>query len=110
MYENLKQKLISEKERLEGELRSYKAEDPYLAQDRDLETNTIDNDSTENESHDRIAATRNSMTEDLSAVLLALEKFDRGTYGKCERGRDHEVELERLQATPTARFCMAHAG
>src|SRR5581483_3867285 len=110
MYEELKTKLLTEKDRLEAELASFKAEDPYLAQNRDLETNTIDNDSTENESHDRIAATRNSLKEDLASVLLALEKFDRGTYGQCERGGDHEIEPERLQATPPARFCMPHAG
>lgn len=109
MNDPVKNKLLAEKQRLEEELRSYKAEDPFLAQNRDLEIKSIDNDSMENESHDRIQATRNSITEDLSGVLLALTKFDEGTYGRCEKcGK--MIEQGRLQASPTARFCMADAG
>lgn len=108
--EEAKTKLLAEKARLEAELLSYKAEDPYLAQNRDLEINSLDNDSLENESHDRIAATRNALKEDLSSVLLALQKIDQGTYGKCEHGNDHEIESERLAANPSANFCLAHAG
>lgn len=107
--EETKQKLLAEKARLEAELQSYKAEDPFLAGNRDLEINSLDNDSMENESHDRIAATRNSLKEDLSAVLLALRKIDEGTYGKCEKDGNHSIEPERLAASPTARFCLAHA-
>jgi RNA polymerase-binding transcription factor DksA len=106
--EAVREKLLAEKKRLEGELLSYKAEDPYLAQNRDLEINSIDNDSIENESHDRIAAIRNSLKRDLSEVMLALEKIDRGTYGQCEAG-GHPIEEGRLLATPTARFCVQHA-
>lgn len=108
--EEAKTKLLTEKARLEEELRSYKAEDPYLAQNRDLEVNSLDNDSLENESHDRIAATRNALKVDLSAVLLALQKLDQGTYGQCEQGLDHAIEPERLAANPAASYCLKHAG
>lgn len=109
MNEAVKVKLLAEQSRLEEELRSYKAEDPFLAQNRDMEIKSIDNDSLENESHDRIQATRNSITEDLSGVLLALAKVDQGTYGQCEKC-GQLIEEGRLQASPTARFCMADAG
>ena len=109
MNEAIRIKLLAEQTRLEAEIKSYKAEDPFLAQNRDLEIKSIDNDSMENESHDRIQATRNALTEDLSAVLLALRKIGDGTYGQCEQC-GQAIEAERLEAYPTARLCMAHAG
>ncbi|HET7713547.1 MAG TPA: TraR/DksA C4-type zinc finger protein [Patescibacteria group bacterium] len=106
--DQIKEKLLAEKARLEAELQSYKSEDPFLAEDRGLEVNSLDNDSIENESHDRIAATRNGLKQDLSRVLLALEKLEQGTYGKCIKcGQD--IEAERLQANPAAATCMSHA-
>jgi DnaK suppressor protein len=106
--EETKEKLLAEKARLEAEISRFKAEDPFLASNRDLEINSIDNDSIENEAHDRIAAIRNSLKEDLSAVLLALEKISKGTYGKCEKGGE-PIEPERLAANPTAAYCLKHA-
>ena|ERR1700722_12255558 len=41
------------------------------------------------------------------AVEDALEKVDNGTYGSCEEcGED--IPLERLEANPAARTCIAH--
>jgi DnaK suppressor protein len=108
MDNGVKTKLLREKARLEAELVSFKSEDPYLAKDRDLEVKSIDNDSIDNEAHDRIEGVRTELKEDLSAVLLALEKIERGTYGKCEKcGKT--IEPERLAASPTATYCMLHA-
>ncbi len=106
--DQLKQDLLQEKERLEAEVRSYKSEDPFLAEDRDMEIHSIDNDSTDNEAHDRIEGVRESLKEDLSRVLLAIRKIDDGKYGLCEKC-DQEIELDRLQANPTAQFCLTHA-
>jgi len=104
-----KEKLLLEKSRLEDELAKYKAEDPFLLANRKLEVHSIDTDSTDNEAHDRINAIRNSLKIDLSQVLLALEKIEKGTYGKCEKcGR--QIEAERLEASPTAIYCLTHAG
>lgn len=108
MNQEVKEKLLAEKARLEAELKSYKSEDPYLAQNRDLEINSIDNDSLENESHDRISAIRNSLKVGLSEVLLALEKIDQGTFGQCE-ANGHPIGEDRLAVQPTARFCLKHA-
>lgn len=106
--DQIKDKLLAEKARLEAELKSYKSEDPFLASDRGLEVNSLDNDSIENESHDRIAATRNGLKLDLSAILLALEKLEQGTYGKCDKcGGD--IEPQRLEANPAATTCVSHA-
>lgn len=106
--QSLKASLLKEQDRLEAEVRSYKAEDPFLAEDRDMEIHSIDNDSIDNEAHDRIEGVRESLKEDLSRVLLALQKIDQGNYGKCEQC-GQEIELDRLQANPTAQFCLTHA-
>jgi len=40
-------------------------------------------------------------------VNIALEKLAKGKYGKCEKcGK--EIEKERLEIHPAARFCMEH--
>lgn len=38
----------------------------------------------------------------------ALERMDSGTYGVCEECGE-EIPLERLEANPAARTCIAHA-
>ncbi len=57
-------------------------------------------------------ATNVPLVEELEArhkdVEEALEKIEHGTYGLCEEGGE-EIPLERLEANPAARTCMAHA-
>ena len=38
----------------------------------------------------------------------ALEKIDNGTYGTCEECGE-EIPVNRLEANPSARMCIAHA-
>ena len=40
-------------------------------------------------------------------IKHALEKVERGTYGKCEVSGE-PIELERLEANPAARTCTTH--
>ncbi len=67
-----------------------------------------------NEAGDKIEEfeANRGITENLEArwkeVKHALEKIERGSYGKCEAGADHEIEEERLEANPAARTCMQH--
>jgi RNA polymerase-binding transcription factor DksA len=104
----VKVSLEAEKEKLEDELRKFHEEDPYLAEDRDLEVHSFDTDTVEDEAHDRIEGTRNSLKLSLSEVLLALEKLSNGTYGKCEKCGE-SIEPDRLEVQPAARYCMKHA-
>jgi DnaK suppressor protein len=39
-------------------------------------------------------------------VVTALHRFEAGTYGKCERC-GNEIPMERLEAIPAARLCVA---
>src|SRR2546430_44184 len=55
--ENIKSKLLAEKDRLEGELKDFREQDPYLSEDRGSEVHSFDNDSVEDEAHDRIEGT-----------------------------------------------------
>ena len=41
-------------------------------------------------------------------VKAALKKMKDGTYGICEECEE-EIELDRLEANPAARTCLAHA-
>ena len=49
-----------------------------------------------------------SLTDQLNDVEAALEKIDSGEYGKCETcGK--QIGEARLEAMPTARYCIDHA-
>jgi RNA polymerase-binding transcription factor DksA len=41
-------------------------------------------------------------------VLAALQRIEKGTYGKCESGGE-QIPTERLEAFPAARTCLEHA-
>ena len=46
-----------------------------------------------------------SLAELLRDIELALEKFDEGTYGRCESCGE-EITAARLEAKPAARLCI----
>jgi RNA polymerase-binding transcription factor DksA len=50
----------------------------------------------------------NQLNEQLDEVEHALAKFDKGTYGLCERCGQPIAE-PRLEAMPATRFCIDHA-
>jgi len=47
----------------------------------------------------------NSLRATLAEIDHALEKFEAGTYGKCEKCGQN-IEQERLEARPQASLCM----
>jgi DnaK suppressor protein len=49
------------------------------------------------------------LRDQLDDVERALAKLDDGTYGSCEVC-SQAVGADRLEAVPTARFCIEHAG
>ena len=48
------------------------------------------------------------LEEQHKAVEEALEKMENGTYGTCEECGEN-IALDRLEANPSARTCIAHA-
>jgi DnaK suppressor protein len=102
--ELIKEKLEKEKEQLVKELDYYKKEDPYLVPDR-ATSNSIDDDITETEGHDRITATRLSLKGRLSEVNRALDRIEENTYGVC-KNCGKKIGEDRLRAMPTASLCI----
>jgi len=50
-----------------------------------------------------------ALTAKLADVERALAKLDDGTYGLCDVC-SQPIGVDRLEAMPTARFCIEHAG
>ena len=48
------------------------------------------------------------LQDSLRDVTIALGKLDEGTYGKCEECGE-EIAEARLEAMPSARYCIKHA-
>jgi len=99
---HFKEKLENEKENLEKEIKTYKNNDPYLDTSRSPEN--YDDDISQMEGHDRTVATTADLERDLDEVEAALERINKGKFGKCENC-GQEISLERLEVMPTARFC-----
>jgi RNA polymerase-binding transcription factor DksA len=49
-----------------------------------------------------------SLSDQLQEVQRALNKFDDGTYGRCETCGE-EIAEPRLEAMPATRYCINHA-
>ena len=104
VIEEVKEKLLREKENLEEQLAIYKSEDPLLDTEKNI-SNTAEDDVTDAEGHDRIVATRIELKRRLAEVNEALEKTQSGKYGVCESCRNR-ISPERLEAMATAKLCL----
>lgn len=104
--EKFKTKLLTQKEDLEKSLAYLKKEDPYLDKQA-ASSNTLDDDITEIEGHDRITATRLQLKQNLAKVADSLKRIENGTYGVCLVGKE-PIPVERLEAIPTATVCLNH--
>jgi RNA polymerase-binding transcription factor DksA len=106
-YVKLKNKLLDEKRRVEEELARI-AKPSTNTGDYTTKFNEIGTDEDENASEveeytDNLAVEAN-LEKQLKDILEALEKIDRGTYGKCENC-DTDIPLDRLLAYPAAKKC-----
>ena len=101
----LKEKLLAEKARLEGELGRFAkptgASGDYATQFENIGTDPDENASEVEEYADNVAIEGTLETE-LKDVNDALAKMEVGTYGICEKTGE-EIPLDRLQAYPAAR-------
>jgi DnaK suppressor protein len=112
LLEELKEKLETGKNSLQKELESFATEDPNLKHNWDTkypnrEDGDKDEEADEVQEYDNMLSLEHSLELKLKDVNVALEKMEKGDYGKCEKcGK--EIEEERLKAVPEARFCMEH--
>lgn len=109
IQEELKQRLLSEKKRLEENMagletspkkpdREYQA--AFSEIERDEEANAD-----EMEMYESNVATDETLKGELKKVEAALSAMEKGTYGKCSNCQK-EIPLERLQAYPQADTCL----
>ena len=63
--------------------------------------------SDEVEEYENLLPVEHSLEEDLKDVNIALDKIEKGTYGKCENcGHEKDIPEERLIAMPEAQICI----
>lgn len=105
MVKKAEQQLEAEAKQLEKRLEEIKkAGDEDLGETRDLE-NTPEDDAEEAETGGRLNALRDSLSQRLHQIKMALHKLRDKTYGICDRcGK--EILAERLKAVPEANYCI----
>ncbi len=101
----LKEKLLAEKARLEGELGRFAKptdmEGNYTTQFENIGTDPDENASEVEEYVDNVAV-EGTLESELKDVTDALAKMEDGSYGICEKTGE-EIPLDRLRAYPAAR-------
>lgn len=101
----LKEKLLGEKSRLEGELSRIGnptgVEGDYETKFQDMGSDEDENASEVEEYVDNVAV-EGTLETQLKDVNDALAKMEAGNYGVCEKTGE-EIPLERLQVYPAAR-------
>lgn len=112
--EKLKKALETEKETLESELGQIGMKDPNNSNNWDASTRNTEVDmADENEVANKIEEMQDndSVVSELEIQLKnvkdALDKMVQGTYGICEKcGKP--IEMDRLEANPSARISLKH--
>jgi len=109
LLKELKEKLEKEKTALEKQLKTFATQDPHLKGDWDSRFPDFDGNleeaADEVEEYTSRLPVEFSLETRLRDINLALEKIEKGKYGKCENcGK--KIEGKRLKVLPAARVCM----
>lgn len=110
IVQELKEILEKEKEILEKELSTFAKKDDNLKGDwqshfPEFNGGSLEEAADEVEEYETRLPIEHSFESKLKGVNLALEKIEKGKYGKCEKcGK--EIPEERLKVFPGARFCL----
>ena len=108
-----KKRLLEEKERLEKELESVGRKNPAvpgdweLAPSEDVAGGDIADQADVVVSREGNSAILNDLEARYDSVLAALERIEKGTYGRCSVC-NAVIETARLEANPTATTCKKH--
>lgn len=113
--ETFKNKLLAEKTALETELESISKRNPAHVGGWEATSGGIKVDSAdENEVADKFEELEentgivNQLDKQLTEVVSALERIEKGVYGICETcGK--EIEEDRLMANPSSRISIKHS-
>lgn len=104
-----KEQLQNKKEELEKELSSFATKDPNVKGDWDSKyprtpQGNLEEAADEVEEYSTRVHLEFNLETHLKNIQDALEKFENGTYGVCEKCRK-PIAVERLKASPEARTC-----
>jgi RNA polymerase-binding transcription factor DksA len=112
--EYFKKKLLAEQSQLEEDLGGISQKDPESAGGWEATSGGMEVDNADdNEVADKLeeleenAGVVSKLDRQLAEVKAALDRMEKGTYGICETcGKP--IEIERLQANPSARISIKH--
>jgi len=110
LSDELKQKLEEQKASLTKELETFAKKDDSPKGDWETkypnrENGNMEEEADEVQEYGNLLPVEYSLELKLKDVNSALEKMEKGEYGKCENcGK--EIEEERLKAAPEARLCV----
>ncbi len=110
IIEELKSKLIEEKEEIEKSLKGMAQKDPHApggwrASVPDFDGGSMEEESDEVENYQNLLSQESSLENQLKEIISALEEIKNGKYGLCENCKK-EIEVERLKTYPAARTCL----
>lgn len=103
--EFIKKHLLRQQRELDKNLREIEEGDPAKSPDL-AESSEPGTDSYIADTHTRILILKDSLIKMKNSIRLTLSKIKIGTYGKCD-SCGNWIEEERLQALPTAQFCLS---
>lgn len=112
-YNDLKQRLLSDKERLEEQLESRdETNRDYSLRESTGELSAADNHpadvGTEVFERERDLAIQGTLEHELQQIHSALQRMDQGEYGTCAVC-GLQIPYERLEALPYTAHCLEHA-
>ena len=112
----MKERLEKERALVESELATVGRKNPKIEGDWEATPGEPDATATESdeladkiEGFEENTAILKELEIRLGDINLAIEKIEKGTYGVCEEC-GAEIEVERLEANPSARTCKEHMG
>ena len=109
ILEELKQKLLAEKNRIEKNLSRLEAKKKNTDREYKTKFTEIERDQEQNademEIYESNLATDETLKTELEKVNAAILRIESGAYGKCSNCQK-EIPLERLRAYPQADVCL----
>jgi DnaK suppressor protein len=112
LIKKFKERLEKEKEEIEKQLKEFakkgKIPDDWEAKfpkfDGESGSGALERAADEVEEYEKLRSTEQVLEVKLKNINSALEKIKKGNYGICEKCQ-REIEIDRLEAIPEARFC-----
>lgn len=105
IFKKIKDRLLVQQKEIERNLKNMQASDPVNS-DGLAESSEPGTDSWLADAHGRTQAVMHNLVSLLQNTKLALTNLRKGSYGKCKKC-NKAIELERLEAMPTATLCLS---